>query len=94
MYNLITNIYMINIYKRKQLFGGGGLARISALNSEAIMINIGDYNSKSMGILQFVIVFFVYEEKRQVGGYEEVNSDIIYNIWGFFNIQFIQNIRL
>ena len=50
MYNLITNIYMINIYKRKQLFGGG-LARISALNSEAIMRNIGDYNSKSMGIL-------------------------------------------
>ena len=47
---IITNICMVNIYKYEQLFGGG-LARISALNSEAIMINIGDYNSKSMGIL-------------------------------------------
>ena len=46
---IITNICMVNIYKYEQLFGG--LARISALNSEAIMINIGDYNSKSMGIL-------------------------------------------
>ena len=50
MYNAITNICMINIYKHKQLFGGG-LVRISTLNSEAIMINIEDYNSKSMGIL-------------------------------------------
>ena len=50
MYNLITNIYMINIYKRKQLFGGG-LARISALNSEAIIINIKDYNSVSTKVL-------------------------------------------
>ncbi len=46
---IITNICMVNIYKYEQLFGW--LARISALNSEAIMINIGDYNSKSMGIL-------------------------------------------
>ena len=50
MYNAVTNICIIYIYKHKQLFGGG-LARISALNSGAIMINIGDYNSKSMGIL-------------------------------------------
>ena len=30
---------------------GGGIVSIDTLNSEAIMTNIGDYNSKSMGIL-------------------------------------------
>lgn len=29
----------------------GGIVSTDTLNSEAIMINIGDYNSKSMGIL-------------------------------------------
>ena len=37
-------------YKCKQLFGGG-IVSIDTLNSEAIMINIEDYNSKSMGVL-------------------------------------------
>ena len=36
-------------YKYKQMFGG--IVSTDTLNSEAIMINIGDYNSKSMGIL-------------------------------------------
>ena len=43
--------YIRGNYKYKQLFGGGGIVSIDTLNSEAIMINIGDYNSKSMGIL-------------------------------------------
>ena len=30
---------------------GGGIVSIDTLSSEAIMINIEDYNSKSMGIL-------------------------------------------
>ena len=37
-------------YKCEQLFGGG-VVSIDTLSSEAIMINIEDYNSKSMGIL-------------------------------------------
>ena len=37
-------------YKYEQPFGGG-IVSIDTLNSEAIMINIEDYNSKSMGIL-------------------------------------------
>ena len=42
--------YLRGNYKYEQLFGGG-IVSIDTLNSEAIMINIGDYNSKSMGIL-------------------------------------------
>ena len=30
---------------------GGGVVSTDTLNSEAIMINIEDYNSKSMGVL-------------------------------------------
>ena len=37
-------------YKHKQLFGGG-IARISALNSEVIIVNIKDYNSVSTKVL-------------------------------------------
>ena len=43
--------YIRESYKNKQSFGGGGIVSIDTLNSEAIMINIEDYNSKSMGIL-------------------------------------------
>ena len=46
---------------------GGGIASTDTLNSEAIMINIGDYNSKSTVVLKFVIVFSVYKERD---GYE------------------------
>ena len=42
--------YIRGNYKCKQMFGGG-IVSTDTLNSEAIMINIGDYNSKSMGIL-------------------------------------------
>ena len=42
--------YIRESYKCEQLFGGG-LVSTHTLNSEAIMINIEDYNSKSMGIL-------------------------------------------
>ena len=42
--------YIRESYKCKQLFGGG-LVSIDTLNSEAIIDNIEDYNSKSMGIL-------------------------------------------
>ena len=38
-------------YKYEQSFWGGGVVSIDTLNSEAIIINIEDYNSKSMGIL-------------------------------------------
>ena len=41
---------MINIHKLHLLNGGGGVST-DTLNSEAIIDNIGDYNSKSMGIL-------------------------------------------
>ena len=41
--------YIRGSYKYKQMFGG--IVSTDTLNSEAIMINIGDYNSKSMGIL-------------------------------------------
>ena len=37
---------MINMYKYKQLFGG--IVSTDTLNSGAIIINIEDYNSKSM----------------------------------------------
>ena len=50
MDNIIANIRMINIHKL-HLLNGGGLVSTDTLNSEAIIINIGDYNSKSMGIL-------------------------------------------
>ena len=43
--------YIRGNYKCEQLFGGGGIVSTDTLNSEAIMINIGDYNSKSMGVL-------------------------------------------
>ena len=42
--------YIRENYKYEQLFGGG-LFWIDTLNSGGMMINIGDYNSKSMGIL-------------------------------------------
>ena len=42
--------YIRGSYKYEQMFGGG-IVSIDTLNSEAIMTNIGDYNSKSMGIL-------------------------------------------
>ena len=42
--------YIRGNYKYEQLFGGG-IVSIDTLNSEAIIVNIGDYNSKSMGIL-------------------------------------------
>ena len=38
-------------YKCEQPFGGGGIVSTDTLNSEAIIVNIEDYNSKSMGIL-------------------------------------------
>ena len=50
MDNMIANICMINIYKL-HLLNGGGVVSTDTLNSEAIMINIEDYNSKSMGVL-------------------------------------------
>ena len=50
MDNMIANICMINIYKL-HLLNGGGIVSTDTLNSEAIMINIEDYNSKSMGVL-------------------------------------------
>ncbi len=50
MDNIITNICAINTYKL-HLLNGGGIVSTDTLNSEAIIINIGDYNSKSMGIL-------------------------------------------
>ena len=43
--------YIRDSYKYGRLFGGGGIVSTDTLNSEAIMINIGDYNSKSMGVL-------------------------------------------
>ena len=33
------------------LLNGGGIVSADTLNSEAIIINIEDYNSKSMGVL-------------------------------------------
>ena len=42
--------YIRESYKHKQI-SGGGIVSTDTLNSEAIMINIEDYNSKSMGIL-------------------------------------------
>ena len=50
MDNIIANIRMINIHKL-HLLNGGGLVSTDTLNSEAIMINIGDYNSKSTRVL-------------------------------------------
>ena len=50
MDSIITNICMISTHKL-HLLNGGGLVSTDTLNSKAIMINIEDYNSKSMGIL-------------------------------------------
>ena len=49
MYNIIANICTINMHKLHLL--NGGLVSTDTLNSKTIMINIEDYNSKSMGIL-------------------------------------------
>ena len=45
IYGKISNL------KAHLLNGGGGLQSTDTLNSEAIIINIEDYNSKSMGVL-------------------------------------------
>ena len=50
MDNMMANIRMINMHKL-HLLNGGGIVSTDTLNSEAIMINIEDYNSKSMGVL-------------------------------------------
>ena len=42
---------MINMYKYKQLFGGGGIVSTDTLNSEAIIDNIEDYNSMGTKVL-------------------------------------------
>ena len=49
MNNIIANIRMINIHKLHLL--NGGIVSTDTLNSEAIMINIEDYNSVSTGVL-------------------------------------------
>ena len=50
MDSIIANICMTNIYKL-HLLNGGGIVSTDTLNSGAIIINIEDYNIKSMGIL-------------------------------------------
>ena len=50
MDNIITNICAINTYKL-HLLNGRGIASTDTLNSEAIIINIGDYNSVSTKVL-------------------------------------------
>ena len=45
------NIYSEMNNTRIHLLNGGGIVSTDTLNSEAIMMNIGDYNSKSMVIL-------------------------------------------
>ena len=42
--------YIRGSYKYEQSFGGG-IVSTDTLNSEAIIDNIVDYNSKSMGVL-------------------------------------------
>ena len=42
--------YIRENYKHKQLFGGG-IVSTDTLNSEAIIVNIEDYNSVSTGVL-------------------------------------------
>ena len=42
--------YIRGSYKCEQLFGGG-IVSIDTLNSEAIIVNIEDYNSMSTGVL-------------------------------------------
>ena len=42
--------YIRDSYKYGRLFGGG-IVSTDTLNSEAIIVNIEEYNSKSMGIL-------------------------------------------
>ena len=50
MYSMIANICMINTHKL-HLLNGGGLVSTDTLNSGAIIINIGDYNSVSTKVL-------------------------------------------
>ena len=45
------NIYREMNNTKKHLLNGGGIVSTDTLNSGAIIINIGDYNIKSMGIL-------------------------------------------
>ena len=45
IYGMISNL------KVHLLNGGGGIVSTDTLNSGAIIINIEDYNSKSMGVL-------------------------------------------
>ena len=45
------NIYSEMNNTKVHLLNGGGIVSTDTLNSEAIMINIEDYNIKSMGIL-------------------------------------------
>ena len=49
MYSMIANICMINTHKLHLL--NGGLVSTDTLNSGAIIINIGDYNSVSTKVL-------------------------------------------
>ena len=42
--------YIRGSYKSEQLFGGG-IVSTDTLNSEAIIVNIEDYNSVSTGVL-------------------------------------------
>ena len=48
MDSIIANICMTNIYKLHLLNGGGGIVSTDTLNSGAIIINIEDYNIKSL----------------------------------------------
>ena len=50
MNSIIANICMTNIHKL-HLLNGGGLVSTDTLNSGAIIINIGDYNSVSTKVL-------------------------------------------
>ena len=45
------NIYSEMNNTRMHLLNGGGIVSTDTLNSGAIMINIEDYNIKSMGVL-------------------------------------------
>ena len=44
IYGMISNL-------KVHLLNGGGIVSTDTLNSGAIIINIEDYNSKSMGVL-------------------------------------------
>ena len=45
------DIYSEMSNTKAHLLNGGGIASTDTLNSGAIIINIKDYNSKSMGVL-------------------------------------------